>query len=154
MPLTISTTYASLVSLTSTAQNPTTITNSARLKAGLKVSVNGLTVTNAGTVEPNPTLGSGAGIYLAGTSDIVINQSGGTILGNRGIVGSGAPISASDLSTVVNFGIIAGNATSVSDGMLMFEGGVVTNQSSGTVSGFYGIAFPSRCSPCSSRRSS
>ena len=147
MPLTISTTYASLVSLTSTAQNPTTITNSARLKAGLKVSVNGLTVTNAGTVEPNPTLGSGAGIYLAGTSDIVINQSGGTILGNRGIVGSGAPISASDLSTVVNFGIIAGNATSVSDGMLMFEGGVVTNQSSGTVSGFYGIAFSEQVQP-------
>ena len=99
MTHTIAGTYATLVTLGTAIDNPTTITQYGLLTDGLQVAYQGLTVVNAGGIAGLDVSG-GFGIDLtAGGS--VTNQSGGVISGNDGIVDTAGAV------TVVNAGSIA-----------------------------------------------
>ena len=98
------------------------------------------TVTNAsGGVITGGYSTYGAGVYLqAGGS--VTNQSGGTIGGLRGVY------ALNDAATVVNGGDIIGSGTTIGaavavayGGVYLGAGGSVTNQSTGTISGYDGV---------------
>ena len=151
MTHTISTTSASLVTLSGTIDNPTTITGTGLLSGGLYAAfLNGSdwTITNSGIVQ-----GAGVSLVSAGTvvntnsivadsttatgvfleaGGRVTNKSGGTISGLDGIYGG----TLSSAMTVVNFGSVVGNQS----GVLLFAGGSVTNQSGGRINGAVGIA--------------
>ena len=151
MTHTISTTYNSLVTLSGAADNPTTITTTGLLEAGLYAGTLGAAwaitnagsvlgagmtlesagaVVNAGSIAGNTTSGGGVVLDAGGSVD---NQGGATISGYDGIIGFGA-------LTVVNAGSIAGNyETNGGDGLALHAGGSVTNQNTGTISGRIGI---------------
>jgi hypothetical protein len=148
MTHTISTSYASLVSLTGPADDPTTINSSATLSGGLGAAAYGVdwTITNAGqifgiglylfssgTVANTATItGTGNfGVYVRGNGN-VSNASGGTIIGaNNGVDFTGT-------GTVSNSGGIRGAGFAG----VVFVGGYVSNASGGTISGYdAGIKF-------------
>jgi predicted ribosome-associated RNA-binding protein Tma20 len=106
------------------------------------------TVVNAGTIAGSDALGgrgfyenaAGRGIYLL-SGGSVTNQSGGAISGFVGIYGYYAAV------TVVNAGRIVGTIPVITSndiaglgnnaGVRLFAGGSITNQSGGTIYGFY-----------------
>ena len=91
------------------------------------------TVVNAGSIAGLGTAGIGIQFGATSAGGTVINQSGGTIGGARGIdVGTGTA------GTVVNAGSIGGSATG-NAGILLAGGGAVTNQSGGTITGEQGV---------------
>ncbi|WP_158932446.1 Hint domain-containing protein [Acidisphaera sp. S103] len=114
-------TYATLVSLTVGADNPTTIASNGLLTDGLSVSYTGLAVVNAGSIDAGS---NRYGIQFL-TAGSVTNQSGGSISsGGFGVYGNGGGV------TVVNAGSIAGYF----GGVRLGAGGYVTNQSGGAIS--------------------
>jgi fibronectin-binding autotransporter adhesin len=127
MGTTISGLYTSGVTLSSAAYDPTTVTSTAYLQQGLKVTYAGpwQVVNQGGRIAGD----TNYGIYLfdGGT---VTNQAGGYISGGPGgIVGENGAL------TVVNSGAIYGGVV----GITLFDGGDVTNQAGGTISGYTGI---------------
>ena len=122
-----------------------------------RASIIAATVVNYGLISATQT-GSGiSGVNLLG-GGTVVNHSAGTIIGYWGINGNveagGPPL------TVINAGLIAGNATATIStyavgpnvytisgaGVFLRDGGTVTNQSTGSISGFaavYGGKFGS-----------
>ena len=128
MTYAITATSSTLVTLGSVSDNPTTITATGLLNDGLRVTYQGLTVVNAGTITAE---GASDGItFTAGGS--VTNQSGGAITGFDGIYAK------SVAATVVNTGSITGLGR-YGAGIALLSGGSVTNQSGGTISGYNGI---------------
>ncbi len=123
MSKTISGTYASGITLTSIADNPTTITALGRVNAGLYISNPAAwQVVNQGSIHSGS---GGKGITLS-SGGTVTNQTAGGIYGiAMGIYGA-----AGGALTVVNAGKISASA-----GIYLRSGGVVTNQSTGTISG-------------------
>ena len=98
-------------------------------------------VMNIGSITGDTASSSGIGVELSGGGSLT-NQGTGTIAGFRGIFGFGGPgfSVAFGVTTIVNSGAIIGNATSSSGKGIMLEGiGSVTNQSSGTISGYIGL---------------
>jgi hypothetical protein len=125
----ITSTSATLVTLDTAADNPTTITSTGLLTGGLYVSYTGLAVVNAGSIAD---ASNSFGIkFLAGGS--VTNQSDGAISGYFGIYGEGGAV------TVVNAGSISGSTGSFGLGIGLSAGGSITNQSGGAISGGGGI---------------
>lgn len=121
MTHTITGTFDTLVTLGSALYDPTTITSSGRLNAGLQVSQAGLIVTNAGGIGSG-TANVGVDIIAGGG---VTNQSGGSIRGTYfGILGENAGV------TVVNAGVIQAFAIGVN-----LASGAITNQSGGKITG-------------------
>ncbi len=150
----VSGTIASHVTLSGAAENPTTITATGLLQAGLyaaslssawmitnagSILGSGTTlksagsVVNSGSIAGNPTAASGKGVLLdAGGS--VTNQKGATISGFDAIYGTGSAL------TLINYGNITANPTAAAaQGVGLRAGGSVTNQSGATISGFDGI---------------
>jgi hypothetical protein len=140
------------------ATGPASVTNNAAIQAGndavyLKA---GGTVTNnlGGTIN-----GALDGVVITLGVGRVINQSsitggalgvqllaqgyfanlpGGVVSGGgTGVVGAGAAI------TVVNQGSLAGGTGTFGRGVLLGGGGSVTNQTSGAISGYFGVYVPS-----------
>jgi hypothetical protein len=116
-----------------------TVSNSSG--AGVSATSGVWTIQNGGSIAGSATSAFGAGVVLpAGGS--VTNQSGATISGFAGIEGDSAAV------TVVNAGSIAASTISVPTGngavdagigVFLDQGGDVTNQSSGIISGYHGI---------------
>lgn len=152
MTHTISSTYNSLITVSGTTDNPTTITAAGLLGAGLYADSFGAawlianagsvlgsgitlasagTVTNAGSIASNTTSPSGQGILLSAGGSVT-NQSDGTISGKIGIQVSVAA------GMVSNSGGIIGTST-VGDGILLQAGGSISNESSGAITGYVGI---------------
>jgi hypothetical protein len=99
------------------------------------------TVENAGTLAGNTASGSGVFLLTGGTflhpgasGGSVINQSGGTISGFDGIGNFGHY----GIESVVNAGIIAGNATAGA-GISLQISALIANERGGTISGYDGI---------------
>ncbi|WP_158922592.1 Hint domain-containing protein [Acidisphaera sp. S103] len=95
------------------------------------------TLVNSGLISGNPAIAGDSGIYLA-AGGLVTNQSGGAISAYYGIWSKNAA------TTVVNGGTIAGNpainhGSFAGAGIELTSGGHITNQSGGTISGYYGI---------------
>jgi glycosyltransferase involved in cell wall biosynthesis len=103
---------------------------------GIAASSAAASVVNAGRITGNITSSAGAGIYLQ-AGGAVTNQSGGTIGGCVGIGAGGAA------STVVNAGGIAGagytDTVSPGSGVYLGAGGLISNQSGGTITGYVGV---------------
>ena len=90
------------------------------------------TVVNAGRIAGNPIAAGGIGIKLMAGN--VTNANGGTISGRMGVVGGDSR------ETIVNDGLITGGATkSGGIGVSFDEGGNITNQLLGSISGFYAL---------------
>src|SRR5580700_10073282 len=126
MPDTIAGTYSTTVTI-GAIDNPTTIVASSQLNAGLEALYPGLTVVNAGAIA-GPQWG--VDLFEGGS---LTNQSGGTISGNKALLGGSAGV------TVVNAGSIVGCTNSGYAGVDLVAGGSVTNQTGGVISGQYGI---------------
>jgi hypothetical protein len=133
MTHTIAATYSTRVTLGSISDNPTTITATGQLNAGLYMTYNGLTVVNAGHIAVGTTSFGTYGVYLTANGSFT-NQSGGTVGGSWGIYAFDSAV-----TTVVNAGRIAGNGSSGGIGVVLRAGGSVSNQTGGTISGYYGI---------------
>ena len=90
------------------------------------------TVVNSGVITGAMTasgINAGRGVYFD-VGGSVTNQAGGTISGYRAVDGS------TGVLTVVNAGVIAGNATAADgQGVFLAGGGGLTNLASGTISG-------------------
>ena len=161
MSRTISGTYASGITLTSTANNPVTVTASGRITraSGVLGALYGKggtgtswTIDNAGLISGGTNTG---GVYLGGfastvSSGVVINETGGSIAGNLYAIfvngaasvtnQSGATISASGNSalylrgagsTVVNYGVITDSGNTAVE---LTNGGSILNGAGGTIS--------------------
>lgn len=138
MSRTISGTYTMGVTLSS-GDSPTTITGSAAI-SGTAAGVVGVygsagtawVLINQGQVSET---GPGSyGISFAG-GGMITNAGGGAIYGGM----DGIRVSGS-LATVVNRGSVGGNsAAGGAAGIYLGAGGQVSNQSTGTVSGYFGI---------------
>ncbi len=148
MTRTISSTYASLVTLSSLADNPTTITSAALLNAGLYAAAvasawmvtnagsilhAGVTLQSSGTVANTgsitATADAGSGVYFATGGDVT-NTTGGSIAGGyRGVL-----INAGE-GTVVNGGSITGT---LGGGIRLNSGGSVTNALGASITGIDG----------------
>jgi len=133
---------------------PWTVTNAGHVLGAITLKSAGL-LTNTGTISAgNAIYGHSAAITIANSGTIlgstgnavrlyaggsVTNQNGGTISANAG--GGGVVINGAT-GTVVNAGTIAGPGSGSlrSDtGVWLLNGGSVTNQSTGTIKGFYGV---------------
>ena len=155
--LVLSGTYGSIITLSGgssgTANDPTTITPTGLLEAGLyaesipadwtvtnagRVLGAGATLASTGTLVNSGSIDGGAAAHgvdlLAGGS--VSNQSTGTISGYRAVYGG----AAAGATTVTNQGAIIGGTTGTAGGIYLADGGVVTNQTSASISGRVGIA--------------
>jgi hypothetical protein len=125
MSKTISISYNSGITLTSAADNPTTITQSGYVNGGLYVSSpGGWLVVNQGTITDGE-----HGVSLGGAGTVT-NVAGGLISG----VASGVYGGPSGAVTVVNYGLITGSSA-----LYLASGGAVTNKPGGTLSGSEGI---------------
>ena len=141
--------------------NPTTITTAAGISESLTGATGvygpagtAWTLTNQGQISASALAKYGISFASPGavinaatgtiTSDryaimlkaggVVLNQSGGVIGGNEGVLAGTGPIS------VVNAGVIEGGATTFGGiGVYLGAGGLVTNQSGGTISGYQGV---------------
>lgn len=159
MTHTLSSTYSSQVTLLDTvADNPTTVTPTGLLEAGLYAapasSVGGAawTITNAGRIWG----GAGDGIQLA-SAGVVVNAgsiaasgdgvallAGGMVTNEAAgsittALGAGVDIGGS-AGTVVNYGSIAGAGESRDIGIGLASGGLVTNAVSASITGLgFGI---------------
>lgn len=126
MSRTLTSTYTTLVSVTSSSDNPVTVATTAVLQNGLYGQnghgpITDWTITNYGTINAG-SYHYGITLFDGGT---ITNQSSGTISGDTGILVSAEP------GTVVNAGGIYGTV----HGVALVSGGSVTNQSGGTISG-------------------
>lgn len=125
MAQTITGTIGTLVSLALAAENPTTITGTGLLTAGLNGDASrAWEVVNAGTVS-NAVLG-GSGIRLLAGGTVTNTGAAGLISGDyAGIRISGAA------GTVSNAGTVSGT----DNGVYVYQGGSVTNLATGTITG-------------------
>ena len=125
----LGTQYAGFAAVTIDASANWTFSGSNTLAAGITLTDSG-TLTASGTfINYGHVTGAAKGIVLT-TGARVTNQSGGTI------TGSAFGISASGAATLVNAGVISGNASVTADAGVSFAaGGSVTNQSGGTITG-------------------
>ena len=171
MSRTISGTYASGITLTSTANNPVTITAggvvakpSGVLGAlyGKGGGTNSWTIDNAGLISGGS---AASGVYLGGfatavTNGVLINEAGGSIAGNTYGVFVNGPGALTNRSggtvtatlktavdmrggggTVVNYGVISNAGTT---GVELAGGGSIVNGAGGTISaGYIGIRMDS-----------
>jgi hypothetical protein len=99
----------------------------------------GATLTNAGTLTDAGTLtnaGTLSGALTLAAAGMLLNASTGTITAPDGTAVLGATGGA---ATIVNAGLITGTNASGGHGIDLTAGGNVTNQSSGAISGNYGI---------------
>jgi hypothetical protein len=125
MSKTISVTYNMGVTLTSGADNPTTITPSGYVFGGLYVSSpGGWLVVNQGTITDGE-----HGVSLGGAGTVT-NSTGGLISG----VASGIYGGPNGAVTVVNYSRIMGSSA-----LYLASGGAVTNKSGGTLTGSEGV---------------
>ncbi len=125
MSKTISISYRSGITLTSAADNPTTITPSGYVDGGLWVySPGGWLVVNQGTITQGE-----HGVWLDGPGTVT-NVAGGLISG----VASGVYGGPSGAVTLVNYGRVTGSSA-----VYLASGGYVANKFGGTLSGSEGI---------------
>ena len=125
MAQTINTTIGTLVSLTLAADDPTTITSTGVLEAGLSGdNSRAWKVVNAGTVSRTVAGGSGIRLLAGGT----VTNSGAASRINGAYAGIRISGSA---GTVRNAGTVSG----VYFGAYVYEGGTVTNLATGTITG-------------------
>ncbi len=125
MAQTISTTIATLVSLTLAADDPTTITSTGVLEAGLSGDASrAWEVVNGGTVSR--TVAGGSGIRLLAGGTVTNSGAASKISGNY----AGIRISG-EAGTISNGGTVSGAYF----GAYVYEGGTVTNLATGTITG-------------------
>ena len=125
MALTITGTIGTLVSLTLASEDPTTITGTGLLTAGLSGDASrAWDVVNAGTVSNAAAFGSGIRLLAGGT---VTNSGAASLISGEyaGIRISGAA------GTVSNAGTVSGT----DNGVYIYQGGTVTNLTTGTITG-------------------
>jgi hypothetical protein len=94
----------------------------------------GVTVVNAGAIH-GQSGHPGYGVYLARGGSIT-NQAGGTITGFDGVAAANGPDAVA--VTVINGGLIAGNALG-GYGVNLIVNGSLTNQSGGTIAGGFAV---------------
>ncbi len=125
----LGTQYAGFAAVTIDASANWTFSGSNTLAAGITLTDSGTLTTNGTFTNAGLVTGAAKGVVLT-TGARVTNQAGGTI------TGSAFGISASGAATLVNAGVISGNASVTADAGVSFAaGGSVTNQSGGTITG-------------------
>ena len=163
MSRTISSTYTTGITLTTTSDNPISVTGTVNVASGTALygtggGSYGWTIDNSGLLNGG---GNGYGISL-GTSGsyvangVVTNEAGGTIAGGYNGVAIWGPGSVTNMAggtitggsynkgvyfkgagTVVNAGLIAAGNVAIYEA----AGGSVTNLATGTISGAGGVSF-------------
>lgn len=108
-------------------------TISGNYTGGVTLSGNPATITRTAVISG--TTANTIGVYAPAGTDWTLANAGVVSETGSGSVG----ISLAGSGTITNTGSIAGGVDSQGSGILLSAGGSVTNQSGGTISGYYGI---------------
>lgn len=122
-----------------------TLTNTGHISGtgAVVVSQYGL-VSNTGTIlntDTSLTAPTDSAVYISDGGSLT-NAAHALISGYQGVYNRGAPMGGAGIASITNAGTILGTGTSGAGGLgavVLRAGGDVTNQASGSISGFYGV---------------